>query len=145
MPELLNTSLDHVGLSVQDLPALVAWYVSAFGLVEESDFSYAIGSRQVKGALLASQDGWRLELQQCDGSVASPASTPLESLLHQGLGHFCLRVHDLDAAFALLVERGAATRIRPMSAPLSGVRIGYLADPEGNLIELLEQLETAGV
>jgi glyoxylase I family protein len=142
VPELSGTRLDHVGLSVEDLDALAAWYSSALGLVEQARFSYAIGRRQVTGALLRSTDGWRLELQQCEGSEPGQPASPLEALRRQGLGHFCLRIADIDEAFALLVERGAGVSLPPTASPLNGMRISYLTDPEGNLIELLEQRES---
>lgn len=139
MPELTGTSLDHVGLSVRDLEALSAWYVDAFGLVEQAHFDYAIGDRRVTGVLLGSADGWRLELQECEGSSPGQAADALQSLLRQGLGHVCVRVPALDMAFAQLVKCGAGVRVPPVQSPITGVRIGYVADPEGNLIELLEQ------
>jgi lactoylglutathione lyase len=141
VPELSGTRLDHVGLSVSDLSALSDWYVDAFGLVEQARFAYEIGERHVVGALLASPDGWRLELQQCDGSAPGQPANALHSLLRQGLGHLCLQVPELDDAFARLLECGARVSIPPMQSPLPGVRISYVADPEGNLIELLEQQE----
>jgi catechol 2,3-dioxygenase-like lactoylglutathione lyase family enzyme len=141
VPELSATRLDHVGLSVGNLDVLGAWYCSALGLAEEARFSYAIGHRQVTGVLLSSTDGWRLELQQCEGSEPGKLGSPREALLRQGLGHFCLRVDDIDATFALLVERGAGVSFPPTASPLSGMRVGYLTDPEGNFIELLEQRE----
>lgn len=56
-----------------------------------------------------------------------------------GVTHLALQVSDLDAAFARLSgECGAA----PVSSPAPGVSEGmgyaYIADPEGNLLELIE-------
>ena len=48
-------------------------------------------------------------------------------------------VDDIDEAFAGLVAHGATVGIEPIDSPIAGVRISYLVDPEGNLIELLEQ------
>jgi catechol 2,3-dioxygenase-like lactoylglutathione lyase family enzyme len=139
VPELPQMHLDHVGLSVADLDALIAWYADALGLIELSRFAYEIGDRRVVGALLASRDGWRLELQQCDDSVPGQPANPLQSLLRQGLGHFCVQVPELDTVFDRLVQCGARISVPPMRSPLPGMRIAYVADPEGNLIELLEQ------
>jgi glyoxylase I family protein len=142
---LSGTRLDHVGLSVRDLKTLTAWYVEALGLVEQAHFEYAIGKRKVTGVLLASADGWRLELQECEGSAPGQPANPFQSLLRQGLGHLCLRVPELDPAFALLVDRGGRVSIEPMQSPVAGVRFAYLLDPEGNLIELLEQVDVPDV
>jgi len=142
VPELSGLQLDHVGLSAGDLEALAAWYRRALGLAEEARFSYTIGRRQVKGVLLASPNGWRLELQHCEGSETGQPASVLAALLRQGLAHLCLRVEDIDAAFALLVERGAGVSFPPTPSPLAGMRVSYLTDPEGNFIELLEQRDT---
>jgi lactoylglutathione lyase len=139
VPEVTGTQLDHVGLSVKDLDVLARWYCAALGLTEDARFNYAIGSRRVEGVLLTSPRGWQLELQRCDGSEAGQPANPLAALLRQGLGHFCLKVDDLDAAFAALVECGAAVVFPPMASPVVGMRVSYLNDPEGNFIELLEQ------
>lgn len=139
VPDLGATYLDHVGLSVRDLQSLSAWYMDALDLVVEAAFEYRLGRREVHGVLLASRDGWRLEMQQCQGSAPAQAQTPAGALLQQGQGHFCLRVGDIDEAFAGLVAHGAAVGIEPIDSPIAGVRISYLVDPEGNLIELLEQ------
>jgi predicted enzyme related to lactoylglutathione lyase len=46
-------------------------------------------------------------------------------------------VHDLDAAFERAVSRGARAVLSPRPSPEPGVRMAFLADPEGNLLELL--------
>ena len=57
----------------------------------------------------------------------------------QTFTHLALQVSDLDAAFARLTGECAAV---PVSSPAPGVtdgmRFAYIADPEGNLVELIE-------
>jgi lactoylglutathione lyase len=144
VPERTAIHLDHVGLAVRDVAVLSAWYQQALGLSEEARFAYSIGRHQVEGVLLVSPDGWRLEIQHSEGSEAGQPETPLKALLREGLGHFCLRVADIDAAFAELIERGAGVGFPPMASPLPGMRVSYVTDPEGNFIELLEQREPDG-
>jgi predicted enzyme related to lactoylglutathione lyase len=45
--------------------------------------------------------------------------------------------------FDRLVQCGARISVPPMRSPLPGMRIAYVADPEGNLIELLEQRDVS--
>jgi lactoylglutathione lyase len=144
VPDPPGTRIDHVGLSVADLDETAGWYCRALDLTEVARFEYPIGRRSVAGVLLAARDGWRLELQRCDGSQPAQPANPLEALLEQGIGHFCLEVPDLDAAFALLVERGAGISVPPTSSPVPGMRIAYVTDPEGNFVELLEQKDPDG-
>ena len=48
-------------------------------------------------------------------------------------------VPDLDGAFDRAVARGARPVMPPCPSPESGVRMAFVADPEGNLIELLHR------
>ena len=55
-----------------------------------------------------------------------------------GLEHLALVVDDLDAAVADLTAKGA-TLARPVSTPRPGVRICFVAAPDGSQVELLER------
>ena len=69
------------------------------------------------------------------GTVRSPD----EAALRRGYGHMCLDVPDVDAAHAALLAAGAADRMTPRASPEPGVRMAFVADPEGNLIELIDR------
>ncbi|GAB3245932.1 VOC family protein [Nocardioides dilutus] len=129
---------DHVGLNVADLPAMTRWYCSAFDLRVELEF--ALDHVDFSGVMLRSPDGWRLELLHRPGSVAGlQAKDPVDAALTRGFGHFALDVADVDAAYAALVTAGASDRMSPRPSPEPGVRMAYVADPEGNLVELLDR------
>jgi glyoxylase I family protein len=53
-------------------------------------------------------------------------------------------VDDTDAWHARLVAAGATERQAPGHAPEPGVRFSFVADPEGNLIELLDRPHPVG-
>jgi predicted enzyme related to lactoylglutathione lyase len=59
--------------------------------------------------------------------------------LRAGYGHVAFAVADLDAAYDHAVARGARPVMPPCPAPEPGVRMAFVADPEGNLIELLDR------
>ncbi len=48
-------------------------------------------------------------------------------------------VTDLDAAYDRAVARGARPVMAPCPSPEPGVRMAFVADPEGNLVELLHR------
>ncbi|CAN5284802.1 hypothetical protein BH09ACT1_BH09ACT1_09870 [soil metagenome] len=135
-----HVGLDHVGLSVGDLDAQARWYAEAFSLV--STGSFEIPPLGLRGLFLVATEpgGLTLELLERQGSEAQPvARDQAESLLTRGIRHLCLRVPDVDAAFERLVTLGAAERMSPQPSPEPGVRMCFVADPEGNLIELIDR------
>ena len=135
--------LDHVGLSVGDLDAQAEWYRRAFGLHRSTPFEIAaIGLR---GVFVVGENGIAIELLERGGSVPGlQAPDPATALLTRGYGHLCLRVDDLDAVHAAALAAGASERMPPQTAPEPGVRMSFLADPEGNLIELLDRRTAVG-
>jgi lactoylglutathione lyase len=133
------TQLDHVGLSVADLDAQAAWYADALGLEQlEPGGIPAVGLRVV--FLVDPEHGWAIELLNRPGSLPKPrAKTAPEHVLSQGFGHVCLRVDDVDALYRRLIAAGATAIMPPGESPVSGVRMAFVADPEGNFIEMLDR------
>src|SRR4051794_17735963 len=58
------------------------------------------------------------------------------SALRAGVGHTAWTVDDLDAAHARAVEAGGRSVWTPRDTPEPGLRIAFVADPDGNLVEL---------
>ena len=52
------------------------------------------------------------------------------------------KVDDVDATYADLVKRGAASVVGPTDRPAWRVRAAHLSDPEGHLIEIYTSLAT---
>ncbi|MEU4222859.1 VOC family protein [Nonomuraea sp. NPDC026600] len=131
-------TFDHVGLNVGDLDAMTAWYAGALGL--ETEFTFALAEVGLRGVMLRSPAGYRIELLHRAGGVPGPrAANPAEAALTHGFGHFALDAPDVDAAYDALLAAGASERMPPRPSPEPGVRMAYVADPEGNLIELLDR------
>jgi lactoylglutathione lyase len=64
--------------------------------------------------------------------------TPYEG--GQRFGHFAFDVEDLDETYARLVAAGASEVGRaPAALEGEGPRIAFVADPDGNWIELIER------
>jgi glyoxylase I family protein len=131
------TGLDHTGLNVGDLEAAGEFYARAFGFEAELRFELPDG---IRGAMLRLPDGGRLELFERPGSAPGPApASPIAALATRGYGHFALRAPDIDVLFARALEAGASERVSPRPSPQPGVRFAFVADPEGNLVELVER------
>jgi lactoylglutathione lyase len=126
----------HVGLSVADLPGMVAWYQDAFGFTVEVAFELPGG--RMRGAMLR-PDGTGLELLCHADSVGVAPADPHAAMLRRGYGHWALAVTEVAPTHARLIAAGAREvwAPRPAPPPATG-SMSYLTDPEGNLFELVE-------
>jgi lactoylglutathione lyase len=131
-------NFDHVGLNVADLEVMTEWYVDALKL--EVEFEFVLDHVEFRGVMLRAPAGYRLELLHRPGSAPGLlAANPVEAALTRGFGHVAFDVPDVDAAYDALVAAGAADRMSPRPSPEPGVRMAFVADPEGNLLELLDR------
>jgi glyoxylase I family protein len=129
--------LDHPGLNVADLDAAREFYARAFGCETELEFELPDG---IRGAMLKLPAGGRLELFERPGAAAGPApESPIAALATRGYGHFAVSAPDIEAVYGWALEAGAAERLSPRPSPEPGVRFAFVADPEGNLVELVER------
>jgi catechol 2,3-dioxygenase-like lactoylglutathione lyase family enzyme len=122
--------LDYTVLIVEDLDAALAFYVDRLGLtVSHRTGEYA---QLVTGTT-------RLAFytrRAMEKALDRPLSPPAEDAPAFELG---FKVPDVDEAFAELVEAGAPVAAEPRDRPW-GQRTGYVRDPDGNLIELVQDL-----
>ena len=129
--------LHHTGISVPDLDRALDWYCGALGLTP--GFRFEVPPLGLRGAFALGQGGSGLELLEQAGAVpgADKTDPPKANAIH-GYNHACFQVEDLDALYARLIERGAAGVWPPRDSPEPGVRMAYVTDPDGNLIELIQ-------
>jgi glyoxylase I family protein len=129
--------LDHVGLSVGDLDTACEFYSRAFGFARQLEFE--LTPHPIRGLMLRHESGMRMELFEREGSSPGvQGATPIEALATRGYGHFALAAPDIDAVFARALDAGARPVMEPGPSPEPGVRFAFVADPEGNLVELVE-------
>jgi catechol 2,3-dioxygenase-like lactoylglutathione lyase family enzyme len=134
----IMTTIDHIGLNVADLDGMTAWYTAAFGL--EVEFVFALEQVEFRGVMLRSAAGYRVELLWRAGNRRGmQAGNPVDAAITRGYGHFALDVENVDDTYAKLLAAGATDRMTPRPSPEPGIRMAFVADPEGNLIELLDR------
>jgi lactoylglutathione lyase len=136
---MADRRLDHVGLNVADLDAAEQWYAEAFGY--ERDFVARLDAFELDIVMMIHPTrGDRLELLHRPGSRPGlRADTPPEAVLTRGFGHVAFDVAGVDETFDRLVALGARSVMEPRPSPEPGVRMAFVADPEGNLVELLDR------
>jgi catechol 2,3-dioxygenase-like lactoylglutathione lyase family enzyme len=127
---------DHVGISVPDLEEATDWYCRTLELT--ADKGFAVPGTDLRGIMLLHSSGYRIELLHRPSAVPGPSpNSALAAAGTWGFGHMCLSVDDVDAGFDRLIAAGATVRMAPSPAPRPGARVSFVADPYGNLIEVI--------
>ena len=128
------SGIHHVGATVSDLDASIAWYRKTFGFELLSSYGWP----GVRAAFIGRGD-IRIELFQNDAAVPIPEDRrrPDTNLRIGGIGHLALAVVDLDAALADLQDRQVEIVAAPRDVPDgSGSRFAFIHDNDGMLVEL---------
>ena len=144
-------TIDHVGLPVADLDRAVEFWCGRLGLrllsrVTETgpDIASLIGedSVEIEIADLDAGDGRIIELIR----YIRPAGRPIRARSSDpGSSHIALGVDDLDAALERI--RGSQARqisrhpviLHDPGGAWDGVACCYIADPDGNIVELVQR------
>ena len=123
--------LHHVGLSCTDPIAIEKWYTKHFGF--KRGRVYAPGEGQV---VMIQAGGVYLELFSSTEERPAP-KVEGAGPDYSGFRHFAFLVDDLDAK---LEEMGDDARVTlgplDMSQFIEGMRVAWIAEPEGNIVEL---------
>jgi catechol 2,3-dioxygenase-like lactoylglutathione lyase family enzyme len=89
---------------------------------------------------MTNDDGLTIELLERQGATGGQtATTQVEALLTRGYGHICLRVANVAALNDKLIALGAKQAMPVGPSPEPGVTFSFVADPEGNLIEIIDR------
>jgi lactoylglutathione lyase len=131
--------LDHVGVQVADLSAAADWYCAAFEL--EREVELRVDPIDLDIVMLRNAEfGHRVELLHRPGSTPGlRAPNPAIAALSECYTHIAFDVSDLETTHARLLALGAGEVMVPQHSPERGVRMSYVTDLEGNLIELVER------
>jgi glyoxylase I family protein len=123
--------IHHVALTCDNPLVVEAWYTKHFGFQRRR--VYAPGEGQV---VMIEAGGVYLELFHSNAERPVP-KTEADGPGYSGFRHFAFRVDDLDA---VLVQLGSDAKVTlgplDMSQFIPGMRAVWVADPEGNIVEL---------
>jgi catechol 2,3-dioxygenase-like lactoylglutathione lyase family enzyme len=119
----------HVAFRVPDLERSIGWYAAAFGAQEIFRANRDDGTPQLVYVELAPG--------QCIEFFPGGQNPIVEPEAPIGYAHFCLVVDDLAATLAHLATLGVAPQAPPRTGR-AGQQLAFVADPDGNRIELME-------
>ena len=130
----------HVALTTARFELLRRFYVEQLGLPVVGGFPrhkivfLQAGSTAIE---LIGEDAENTAVEE-----GSPVPELDDHARRHGWHHLAWEVEDVDAAFAELVARGVAVHSPPESFPEAAptMRIAFLRDPDGNLLELVQPL-----
>lgn len=119
----------HVAFRVADVERSVKWYGDAFGARKVFHAEPLAGRQELM--FLEFAPGQHLEIfTEGKEKFHSPANAI-------GYQHYCLVVDDIDAAISHLAAMHVYPE-RPVREGRANYRIAFVADPDGNVIELME-------
>ena len=142
--------INHIGVTVPDIEAAIAFYTGAFGLTvlvapfdastqtegaERRHDVFGAQWKHMKLAHLANADGVGFEIFEF---VKPPVRVREEGFdyWNTGVSHIALTVDDLEGTISRIAELGGRARSGIHELP-SGARVCYCADPWGTAIELV--------
>lgn len=143
----------HVGLVVRDLEKSMRFYCGVLGLSVYKRYSEPSGefidkltgikNVSLEWVKLSAPDGGLIELLKYrshpDPSASEkPADFPSNRL---GCSHVALTVRDLASLHKKLLENGHHCNSEPLLAPSGKAKILYCHDPDGIIVELIEDIK----
>lgn len=146
------SSIRHLAFVVSDLEKSLKFYSDILGLkiyrrfVEQGDFiDNLTGIKKVKleWVKLIIPNGGLIELLQYhshpdpdkQGSLSRSSSNRL------GCSHIALTVKDLSKLHKKIISNGFSCKSEPLIAPGGKAKILYCHDPDGAILELIEDLK----
>ena len=143
MAELALRDFSHITLRVSDLERALAFYRDGLGLrpifdvrLDGPGLEAVTGAKGATGRMVGLLAPGRGKVCIELLGFEHPKSERAPQGRYTGYANVSLSVDDLDAAYAACLARG----LRPLQKPVEvgGVRMFFLADPDGTPIELIQ-------
>jgi catechol 2,3-dioxygenase-like lactoylglutathione lyase family enzyme len=139
-------SINHIGISVQDMDRSLAFYRDILGMEVLNAAEYddqpvvdtilGLKNARVK-VVMVGMGGVRFELFEF--SHPKPKDhQPQQPVCEYGISHFCLQVDDLHQEYERLLAAGVSFHCPPQELGKPGAYGTYARDPDGNVFELIE-------
>lgn len=132
---MMELSFHHVGVSVPDLEAAIAWYRDVLGFEEERRFRIEPADAEVA---FVRRGPLRVEIFEVAGAASLPKErrSPPHDLRTHGTKHVAFRVPDLNLFLAEMETKGADVAMVVRAEFGTGC---FVRDCAGNLLEFVEE------
>jgi len=144
----LIKSSRHTGIVVRSLEVSLRFYRDILGLEvvaqarEQGPYIeqvVGIPGAVVDWAKLRTPDGYIVELLEYRSHPDGALRSDLERANRLGCSHLALTVFAIDSAYRTLTGHGYRCKSTPQPSPDGKVRILYAHDPDGIILELVEE------
>lgn len=122
----MKLDMGAVGIYVNNIETMVKFYRDVIGFDIEWDGGIFAGGRMKNGTFF----------NLCEGEERREISLNTTFQISCGVE----LPHEVDTEYARLIEAGATSVIPPVDEPY-GMRVCFVADPEGNQIEICAGIE----
>jgi len=138
-------NIRHTGIVVENLDVCLSFYQQlGFEIVKQADERgvfienvLGLDNVEVKTVKLADSRGCMVELLH----FTSPQSRPVtRRIFDTGISHMAFTVDDIDSEYNQLSSIGIEFLSTPQVSPDGGAKVAFCRDPEGNILELVEEL-----
>lgn len=123
-------SIEHIAIVAADSKALARWYCGIL------DFEMILENEDSRTYFVRLPGGGILEFLPSNDRARTAGAAD-----DAGIRHIALSVDDFDSACRVLERRGAAF-VGPYRETSAGTRFNFLADPEGNLLQIVYRPES---
>jgi catechol 2,3-dioxygenase-like lactoylglutathione lyase family enzyme len=127
--------LHHVTLSVSNAEQVSKWYSDVLGFKIRDRFTLTPPRGGKIQVVRVGIPGLQMNISQFKGSVS-----PNRQGERQGWRHLALQVASVDRSYQQLRAKGVQFLGEPFTYKLPGYRIAFFHDPEGNILELYQDL-----
>ena len=138
----------HTGIVVKDMEKCLLFWRDIMGLKVvfddwgEGNFIDTVQDLtnvKVNMIKLAAPDGTLIELLKDEHHPGDPPAVRL--LCDRGISHVAFTVADVEASFLVLRDAGCDLLSDPITSPDGKARLFFARDPEGNLLEIVQELK----
>ncbi|MEL6218428.1 MAG: VOC family protein [Pseudomonadota bacterium] len=146
-PGVGGLRFDHISLNVRDFDGMTLWYREVLGFEVEVAWSVAALDGKRLAYLRLADTVLELVEADADGAGLPAPATFREHFARTGYGHLCFAVESVDRVLDALEAAGVPSFVEAATYALDGTvytrRVGFVQDPEGNVLEFAEPLREA--